>query len=100
MKSISIMRRFDARTVGNGYPYIYTTINQETTVSYAAAAYDAVKAGLGMAGVATCDDTEHSRYGDWSYFGTLLARGKRYEKSALTRFIVLVLPLAKSLPKL
>jgi hypothetical protein len=35
---VELEYHFDARTAGRGYPYIYTTINQETTVSSAVAA--------------------------------------------------------------
>jgi hypothetical protein len=75
---IELEYHFDARKAGHGYPYIYTTINQETTVSSAVAAYAAVKAGLGMAGVEARDDSEDFRYGDWSYFGTLLAEDEAH----------------------
>ena len=75
---VELEYHFDARTAGQGYPYIYTTINQETTVSSAVAAYGSVKAGLSMTGVETRNDSGHFRYGDWSYFGTLLAGGEAY----------------------
>jgi hypothetical protein len=68
---LELLYEFDARAAGKGYPYIYATINHETTVSSAVAAYGAVKAGLGLANLEARDDSERFRYGDWSYFGTL-----------------------------
>jgi hypothetical protein len=73
--SMELEYEFDARAAGGAYPYLYSTINRETTVSSAVAAYGAVKAGLGMADIQARDDSARFRYGDWSYFGTLLADG-------------------------
>ena len=92
---VEIEYQFDASQVGRGYPYIYTTINHETTVSSAVAAYGAVKAGLGMAGLDARDDSEHYRYGDWSYFGTLLFEGEPrglvfYMRDDLTVYTVMI----------
>jgi len=92
---VELEYHFDARKAGRGYPYIYTTINQETTVSSAVAAYGAVKAGLGATGVETRDDSGHFRYGDWSYFGTLLAGGEAqgfifYMRDSLTVYTLMI----------
>lgn len=73
---IELEYSFDARGAGKGYPYIYTSINRETTLSSAAAAYGAMKAGLATAGRSARDDSDRYRYGDWSYFGTLLFDGQ------------------------
>ena len=92
---VELEYQFDARKAGRGYPYIYSTINQETTVSSAVAAYGAVKAGLGVTGVETRDDSGHFRYGDWSYFGTLLAAGEArgfifYMRDNLTVYTLMI----------
>ncbi len=92
---VELEYHFDARTAGRGYPYIYNTINRETTVSSAVAAYGAVKAGLGVTGVETRDDSRHFRYGDWSYFGTLLAAGEArgfifYMRDHLTVYTLMI----------
>ena len=62
--SIELEYQFDARAAGGAYPYLYSTINCETTVSSAVAAYGAVKAGLGMANIEARDDSQRFRYGD------------------------------------
>jgi hypothetical protein len=92
---VELEYQFDARTAGQGYPYVYTAINRETTVSSAVAAYGAVKAGLGMAGVEARDDSEYFRYGDRSYFGTLLSSGEAqgivfYMRDELTVYTVMI----------
>lgn len=86
---------FDARTASTGYPYVYSTISREPTVSSAVAAYGAVKAGVGMAGIETRDDSERFRYGDWSYFGTLVADGEErgfvfYMRDDLTVYLLML----------
>jgi hypothetical protein len=73
---VEIEYQFDARDSGEGYPYIYSTINRETTLSSAVAAYGAVKAGLGLADLEARDDSVRFRYGDWSWFGTLVFEGE------------------------
>jgi hypothetical protein len=92
---VELEYQFDARTAGQDYPYIYTAINRETTVSSAVAAYGAVKAGLGVAGVEARDDSEYFRYGDWSYFGTLVSGGEAqgivfYMRDDLTVYTVMI----------
>jgi len=73
---VEIEYQFDARDTGAGYPYIFATINRETTSSSAAAAYGAVKAGLGLADLDARDDSGRFHYGDWSWFGTLFFEGE------------------------
>jgi hypothetical protein len=92
---VELEYQFDARAAGRDYPYIYTAVNRETTVSSAVAAYGAVKAGLGMADVEARDDSERFRYGDWSYFGTLLAGDEAqgivfYMRDHLTVYTVMI----------
>jgi len=74
--SLELEYEFDARAARGPYPYLYSTINRETTVSSAVAAYGALKSGLGLADIEARDDSERFRYGDWSYFGTLLHQGE------------------------
>ncbi len=93
--SVELEYQFDARAAGGAYPYLYSTINRETTVSSAVAAYGAVKAGLGMADIEARDDSERFRYGDWSYFGTLLRDGEPrgfvfYMRDDLTVYLLMV----------
>jgi hypothetical protein len=93
--SMELEYEFDARAAGGAYPYLYSTINRETTVSSAVAAYGAVKAGLGMADIEARDDSERFRYGDWSYFGTLLHEGEArgfvfYMRDDLTVYLLMV----------
>lgn len=93
--SMELEYEFDARTAGDSYPYLYSTINRETTVSSAVAAYGAVKAGLGMADLEARDDSARFRYGDWSYFGTLLHEHKErgfvfYMRDDLTVYLLMV----------
>jgi hypothetical protein len=93
--SLELEYQFDARAAGGAYPYLYSTINRETTVSSAVAAYGAVKAGLGMADIEARDDSERFRYGDWSYFGTLLHEGEArgfvfYMRDDLTVYLLMV----------
>ena len=93
--SIELEYQFDARAAGGAYPYLYSTINRETTVSSAVAAYGAVKAGLGMANIEARDDSQRFRYGDWSYFGTLLRDGAPrgfvfYMRDDLTVYLLMV----------
>jgi hypothetical protein len=64
-------------------------------VSSAVAAYGAVKAGVGMAGIEARDDSERFRYGDWSYFGTLVAEGGErgfvfYMRDDLTVYLLML----------
>jgi hypothetical protein len=92
---VELEYHFDARTAGRGYPDIYTTINQETTVSSAVAAYGAVKAGLSAVRVEARDDSGYFRYGDWSYFGTLLVGGEAqgfvfYMRDSLTVYTLMI----------
>lgn len=92
---VELEYHFDARDAGKGYPYIYTTINRETTVSSAVAAYGAVKTGLATAGRSARDDSERYRYGDWSYFGTLLFDGEArglifYMRDELTVYTLVI----------
>jgi hypothetical protein len=93
--SIELEYQFDARAAGSAYPYLYSTINRETTVSSAVAAYGAIKAGLGIADIEARDDSERFRYGDWSYFGTLLHHGEArgfvfYMRDELTVYLLMV----------
>ena len=93
--SLELEYQFDARAAGGAYPYLYSTINRETTVSSAVAAYGAVKAGLGMADIEARDDSQRFRYGDWSYFGTLLRAGEPrgfvfYMRDDLTVYLLMV----------
>ena len=93
--SLELEYQFDARAAGGAYPYLYSTINREATVSSAVAAYGAVKAGLGMADIDARDDSERFRYGDWSYFGTLLREGEArgfvfYMRDDLTVYLLMV----------
>jgi hypothetical protein len=93
--SVEMEYEFDARTAGGGYPYLYSSINRETTVSSAVAAYGAVKAGLRRADLQARDDSGRFRYGDWSYFGTLLADGDPrgfvfYMRDDLTVYLLMV----------
>lgn len=93
--SLELEYEFDAGGAGGSYPYLYSTINREATVSSAVAAYGAVKAGLGMADIEARDDSERFRYGDWSYFGTLLHEGKErgfvfYMRDELTVYLLMV----------
>jgi len=92
---VELEYQFDARATGERYPYIYTTVNHETTVSSAVAAYGATKAGLGLADLDARDDSERFRYGDWSYFGTLVfedeARGfVFYMRDDLTVYTLMI----------
>ena len=92
---VELEYQFDARAAGQGYPYIYTAVNKETTVSSAVAAYGAVKAGLGMAGIEARDDSGRFRYGDWSYFGTLVSGDEAqgivfYMRDGLTVYTLMI----------
>ncbi|MGD2073604.1 MAG: hypothetical protein PVG38_01570 [Gammaproteobacteria bacterium] len=93
--SLELEYEFDARVASTGYPYVYSSINRESTVSSAVAAYGAVKAGVGMAGIEARDDSERFRYGDWSYFGTLVAEGGErgfvfYMRDDLTVYLLML----------
>ncbi len=95
MGTVEVEYEFDARAADGPYPYLFSTINRETTVSAAVAAYGAVKAGLSLADIGARDDSERFRYGDWSYFGTLLADDRPhgfvfYMRDDLTVYLLMV----------
>ena len=64
-------------------------------MSSAVAAYGAVKAGLSAVRIEARDDSGYFRYGDWSYFGTLLVGGEAqgfvfYMRDSLTVYTLMI----------